>query len=184
MMYDLIEKKPDGTTVVYIAFWRYCFFGLLFAGAFYILIWTIVNLYEERPPDFWQHWSQTAKFILAASIGVLALPFFAYWMFKGLYKKVQLEINRSGLRYLRGGVRGGILFSENYGNISYTDVTDMDMEQQFMVNRVINIRTVSEIHKIVLLLSENEKMRCFEAIEGAILAAKKRTSEIPNRDVR
>ena len=180
MMYDLIEKRPDGTTVVYIAFWRYCFFGLLFAGAFYILIWTIVNLYEERPPDFWQHWSQTAKFILGASIGALVLPFFAYWMFKGLYKKVQLEINRSGLRYLRGGVRGGILFSENYGKISYSEVTDMDMEQQLLVNRVISIRTVSETHKIVLLLSEKEKMSCFEAIQLAVAAAKKSRSETFN----
>lgn len=180
MMYDLIEKRPDGTTVVYIAFWRYCFLGLLFAGAFYILIWTIVNLYEERAPDFWQHWSQTAKFILGASIGALALPFFAYWMFKGLYKKVQLEINRSGLRYLRGGVRGGVLFSENYGSINYRDVTDMDFEQQFLVNRVISIRAGSETHKIVLLLSEKEKMRCFEAIQEAVAAAKKHRSETPN----
>jgi hypothetical protein len=180
MMYDLIEKRPDGTTVVYIAFWRYCFFGLLFAGAFYVLLWSIVNLYNERPPDFWQHWSQTAKFILGASIGALALPFFAYWMLKDLYKKVQLEINRSGLRYLRGGVRGGVLFSENYRNISYLDITNMDTEQQFFVNRVINIRTGSETHKIVLLLSENEKMRCFEAIQEAVAAAKKRRFDTPN----
>ncbi|WP_457126725.1 hypothetical protein [Mucilaginibacter sp. HD30] len=152
----------------------------MFAGAFYILLWTIVNLYDERPPDFWQHWSQTAKFILGASAGALAVPFFAYWMFKGLYKKVQLEINRSGLRYLPGGVRGGIMLSENYGNISYSDVTDMDMEQQFLVNRVISIRTGSETHKIVLLLSENEKMRCFEAIQEAVAAAKKRRSETLN----
>jgi|GEM_PF-4865473 len=180
MMYNLIEKRPDGKTVVYIAFWRYCFFGLLFAGAFYILIWTIVNLYEERPADFWQHWSQTAKFMLGASVGALALPFFAYWMFKGLYKKVQLEINRSGLRYLRGGVRGGVLFSENYRDISYLDITHMDTEQQFLVNRVINIRTDSETHKIVLLLSENEKMRCFEAIQEAVAVAKKSRSETSN----
>lgn len=59
MMYDLIEKRPDGTTVVYIAFWRYCFFGLLFAGALYVLLWSIVNLYNERPPDFWQHWLES-----------------------------------------------------------------------------------------------------------------------------
>ena len=180
MMYDLIEKRPDATTVVYIAFWRYCFFGLLFAGAFYAFIWIIVNLYNERPPDFWQHWGQTAKLILGASIGALAVPFFAYWMFKGLYKKVQLEINRSGLRYLRGGVRNGVLFSENYRNISYLDITNMDTEQQFLVNRVIIIRPGSETHKIVLLLSENEKMRCFEAIQDAVAAAKKRTFETPN----
>ncbi|RYY34886.1 MAG: hypothetical protein EOP46_11925 [Sphingobacteriaceae bacterium] len=180
MMYDLIEKRPDGTTVVYIAFWRYCFFGLLFAGAFYAFIWIIVNLYNKRPPDFWQHWSQTGKLILGASIGALTVLFFAYWMFKGLYKKVQLEINRSGLRYLRGGVRGGVLFSENYRNISYLDITDMDIEQQFLVNRVISIRTGSETHKIVLMLSENEKMRCFEAIQEAIVATKERTSGIPS----
>lgn len=180
MMYELIEKRPDGTTVVYIAFWRYCFFGLLFAGALYVLLWSIVNLYNERPPDFWQHWSQTAKFMLGASIGALALPFFAYWMLKGLYKKVQLEINRSGLRYLRGGVRGGVLFSENYRNISYLDIINIDTEQQFLVNRVINIRTGSETHKIVLLLSENEKMRCLEAIHEAVAAAKKGRFETPN----
>ena len=101
-------------------------------------------------------------------------------MFKGLYKKVQLEINRSGLRYLRGGVRGGVLFSENYRNIPYLDINNMDTEQQFLVNRVINIRTDSETHKIVLLLSENEKMRCFEAIQEAVAVAKKSRSETSN----
>lgn len=172
-MYDLIEKKPDGTTVVYIAFWRYCFFLLLFAGAFYVLLWTVVKLYEERPPDFWQHWSQPAKFMAGASLGALAVPFFAYWMLKDFYKKIQLEINRSGLRYLRGGVRGGVLFSENYSNINYLAITKMDMEQQFLVNRVIRIQTGPETHKIVLLLSESEKMRCFEAIREAVAAAKR-----------
>ena len=138
------------------------------------------NLYDERSPDFWQRWSQTAKLILGASIGALAVPFFAYRMFKGLCKKVQLEINRSGLRYLRGGVRGGVLFSGNYRNISYLDIINMAMEQQFLVNRVINIGTDSETHKIVLLFSENEKMRCFDAIKDAVAAAKKSRLETHN----
>ncbi|WP_374950743.1 hypothetical protein [Mucilaginibacter sp.] len=46
------------------------------------------------------------------------------------------------------------------------------MEQQFLVNRVINIKTDSETHNIVLLLSENDKMRCFEVIQEAVATAK------------
>jgi hypothetical protein len=172
-MNDLIEKRGDGTTVVYIAFWRYCIFVFLFAFAFYALISIIVNLYDERQADFWQHWTHTATLMLGTTIVAIALPLFAYWVLKGFYKKIQLEINRSGLRYLRGGVRGGVLFSETYGNISYSDVTDIDMEQQILVNRVIRIHTGSETHKIVLLLSEKEKMRCFDAIRAAVEAARK-----------
>ena len=175
-MYNLVEKRPDGTTVVYIAFWRYCFFGLLFAGAFYVFVWVIVNLYGERPADFWQHWTQTASLITGASLGALGTPFFAYWMAKDLYKKVQLEINRSSLRYLRGGVRGGVLFSENYRTISYHSITSIEMEQHFLANRIINIQTGEEKHRIVLLLSESEKMTCFDAIKDAVQAARKRRS--------
>jgi len=173
MIDKLIEERPDGTTVVYISFWRYCIFGLLFVFAFYVLVSASFQLYKELPADYWHHWNQTATLTLCTIAAALAVPFFAYWMLKGFYKKVQLEIGRSGLRYLRGGVRGGILLSENYRSINYHDVTDMGIEQQFLVNRVIAIKAGSEIHKIVLLLSEREKMRCFEVIREAVHAAGK-----------
>jgi hypothetical protein len=173
-MNDLIEKRGDGTTVVYIAFWRYCIFMFLFAFAFYALISIIVNLYDERPADFWQHWSQTAELMLGALVGAIALPFFAYWVLKGFYKKIQLEINSSNLRYLRGGVRGGILLSDTYVSINYHDIQDIDMEQHFFANRFISIRTLSETHRIVLMLFESEKIRCFDDIKAAVEAATKR----------
>jgi Co/Zn/Cd efflux system component len=173
-MGDLIEKRADGTTVVYIAFWRYCFLAAIFAGALYILVCTFLKLYYERLVNFCQHWSQTAGLMLGAAVVAIAVTIFAYWMLKGFYKKVQLEIGRSGLRYLVGGVRGGVLLSDNYDHISYPAITGIEIDQQFLVNRVIIIRTVSKTHKIVLLLSESEKMRCLDAIQEAAAVAKKR----------
>lgn len=173
-MGNLIENRTDGTTVVYIAFWRYCFIGLLFAGAFYVLLWTIVNLYHERPADFWQHWNQTAGLISGAFIGAIAILLFAYWMLNGFYKKVQLEIGRSSLRYLRGGVRGGVLLSDDYEHINYAAITDIKMDQQILVNGVILVQTGPKIHKIILLLTESEKLQCLAAIQAAVEAARKR----------
>ncbi|WP_457132149.1 hypothetical protein [Mucilaginibacter sp. UYNi724] len=172
-MSDLIEKRADGTTVVYIALWRYLFFGLLFALAFYELLSIVVNLYKERPADFWQHWSQTAELMLGALVGAIALAVFAYyWIRKDFYKKIQLEIGRSSLRYLSGGVRGGVLFSDTYRSINYHDIKDMNMKQEFFTNGVVTIQTLSETHRIILMLSESEKIRCLDVIRGAVEAAR------------
>jgi hypothetical protein len=149
----------------------------LFAFAFYGLISIIVNLYDERQADFWQHWTHTATLMLGTTIAAIALPLFAYWVMKGFYKKIQLEINNSNLRYLRGGVRGGILLSDTYVSINYHDIQDIDMEQHFFANRFISIRTLSETHKIILILSEGDKIHCFEAIQEAVVAARKRGPE-------
>jgi hypothetical protein len=86
---------------------------------------------------------------------------------------VGIFIPVKAIRMLKS-VFNGIMFSENYGSISYPDVTDMDIAQQLLVNRAINIRTGSETHNIVLLLSQNEKMNCFKAIQETLAAAKKR----------
>ncbi|MGY4385181.1 hypothetical protein ACVWYN_002217 [Pedobacter sp. UYP24] len=110
---------------------------------------------------------------VGALVGAIALAVFAYyWIRKDFYKKIQLEIGRSSLRYLSGGVRGGVLFSDTYRSINYHDIKDMNMKQEFFTNGVVTIQTLSETHRIILMLSESEKIRCLDVIRGAVEAAR------------
>ena len=166
--YDLIEKRTDGTTVVYIAFWRHLVFGILFAFGFYVLISGTVRLYQELPAEFWNRWSKEATLTLAFFCGAIAMPFFAVWFLKSGYKKIQLEIGRSRLRYLKVGIRGGILFSETYGSVKYSDITNATLKNSFIGNNIIEIQTAYNTHKVILLLPGTQQLICYQALQEAI----------------
>jgi hypothetical protein len=172
--YDLIEKRPDGTTVVYISFWRYLIFGLLFVFAFYILLSATLKLYHELPSNFWNKWSKDATLTLSVFAGALATPLFAFWFLKDYYKKVQLEIGRSSLGYLKGGVRGGILLSDSYGSINYNDITSLNIKKLLIVNSVLEIQTSSVTHKVIILLSSSEQKIFLECLQEAIHSVRTR----------
>ncbi|MBE5319994.1 hypothetical protein IM793_12550 [Pedobacter sp. MR2016-19] len=80
-----LERKPDGTLLAYIAFWRYLIFGAMFAGAFCMCIYGFVVLYQELPSGFYKHWNKQATVtflapVLATAMFLLAGSFILPWI--------------------------------------------------------------------------------------------------------
>lgn len=163
-----LERKADGTLLAYIPFWRYLFFGLLFVPAFYICIHGLVRLHQELPTGFWKHWDQSTTVVAVVLVLTIGIPVFAYWLLKDGYRKVQFELNGYSVRYLRAGVRGGILFSENYTSILLKDITKVDLRQGLLGGGVITVYTSTQTHSGSLLLSTEEQQLCLQALKEAI----------------
>nr|WP_157536309.1 hypothetical protein [Mucilaginibacter sp. L294] len=163
-----LERKDDGTLVAYIAFWRYLFFGVLFALAFYICMNAFVRLYQELPPGFYKSWDKPASITLFMLILAIAMLIWGYWLLKGGYKKVQFELTKYNVRYLKSGVRGGILLSDNDIFVSLRDITGVQLRQNMLGGGVITARTATQTHKMILLLSAEEQQVCYQALQEAI----------------
>ena len=162
-----VEQRPDGTLVAYIAFWRYLFFGLFFAWGLFICINILVRLYRELPADFWRHWDTAAAPAIILVLAI-AMPLFAYFLLKGGYKKVQLEIGKHSVRYLKGAIRGGILLSDNYVSVPLKDIINVELGRNLLGGGVINARTATQTHCMILLLSKDEQEVCYKILEEAI----------------
>lgn len=164
--YILLEQKPDGTLVAYIAFWRYLFFGLFFAAAFCICINILVQLYRELPPGFWKRWDEGGMMAIILILAI-SMPLFAYSLLKGGYKKVQLEIDKHRVRYLRSAIRGGILLSDNYVYVPLEDISSMELRKGLLGGGVITVRTATQTHSMILLLSQEEQEVCYQTLREA-----------------
>lgn len=169
--YIHLEQKPDGTLVAYIAFWRYLFFGLFFAAAFCICINILVQLYRELPPGFWKRWDQGGMMAIILALAI-SMPFFAYGLLKGGYKKVQLEIDRHRVRYLRSAIRGGILLSDNYVFVPLEEIISVELRKNFLGGGVIIARTARQTHSMIVLLSQEEQEVCQRVLKEAIWTRK------------
>lgn len=163
-----LERKPDGTLVAYIAFWRYLFFGVLFALAFYLCMRGFVLLYQELPSGFYKHWDKKATITFSAPVLAIAMFVWGYFILKGGYKKVQFELDKYQVRYLRSGTRGGTILSENTVSVTLRDIQEVESYRNPFGGGVITARTSNETHKIILLLSAEEQQICYKALMEAI----------------
>jgi len=163
-----LEQKPDGTLVAYIAFWRYLFFGVLFGLAFYLCMHGFVILYQELPSGFYKHWDKMATITFLAPVLAIAMFVWGYFILKGGYKKVQFELDNHQVRYLRSGIRGGTILSENTISVTLRDILEVESYRNPFGGGVITARTLNETHKIILLLSAEEQQICYNALMEAI----------------
>jgi hypothetical protein len=168
---SLVEQRADGTLVAYIAFWRYVFFGLFFATGFCICIYILVRLCLELPLGFWKHWDSASAPAIILVLAI-AMPLFAYGVLKGGYKKVQLEISKYSVRYLRGAARGGILLSDNYVSVPLKDIISVSLRGNLLGGGVIDARTPTQVHSIILLLPQQEQELCLGILNEAISKAR------------
>jgi hypothetical protein len=166
--FSTLEQKADGPLVAYIPFWRYAIFGVLYAIAFCILITSFIYLCRELPPGFLHHWNQVATSAVVVLLIAVAMPFFAYQLLKGGYKKVQFDLDKCRIRYLKSGIRGGILLSDNYGSIALRDITDMELGSGLFGGGVVTVKTSSQIHSVILLLSPAKQAICYRALKEAV----------------
>lgn len=163
-----LERKPDGTLVAYIAFWRYLFFGVLFALGFYLCMRGFVILYQELPAGFYKHWDKKATITFLAPVLAIAMFAWGYFILKGGYKKVQFELDNHQVRYLRSGTRGGTILSEDTVSVALRDILEVESYRNPLGGGVITARTSNETHKIILLLSAEEQQICYKALMEAI----------------
>lgn len=162
-----LERRPDGTLVAYIAFWRYIIFGLLYAAGFYISLKGFIILYQQLPPYFWKHWDKAATVTLVCLILVIAFPFMAFNLLKSGYKKIQLEINKNSVRYLKSATKGGTLLSDNYDTINFEEIISIGLRQNPFGGGILDVSTSVKKHSIMLLLSVAEQMVCYRTLEEA-----------------
>lgn len=163
-----LERKPDGTLLAYIAFWRYLFFGALFAVAFYMCIYGFIILYQELPTGFYKHWDKQASVTFFAPVLAIAMFVCGYYLLKHGYKKVQFELDTYQVRYLRSGTRGGTILSENTVSVPLKDILEADLGQNLFGGGVITARTSTQTHTIILLLSTGEQQICYKALMEAV----------------
>jgi hypothetical protein len=176
--FNTLEQKADGTLVAYLAFWRYAIFGALYAVAFGILITSFIYLCRELPPGFPQHWDQVATSAVVVLLIALAMPLFAYQLLKGGYKKVQFELDKYRVRYLKPGIRGGLLLSDNYISVSLRDITDMALGSGLFGNGVITVKTSTQTHSIILALSPAKQAICYQALKEAVTNRQENPGEL------
>nr|WP_315423544.1 hypothetical protein [uncultured Pedobacter sp.] len=167
-----LERKPDGTLLAYIAFWRYLIFGAIFAGAFCMCIYGFVVLYQELPSGFYKHWNKQATVTFLAPVLATAMFFWGYSLLKGCYKKVQFELDNYQVRYLRSGTRGGTILSENSVSVPLKGILEVELRQNPFGGGVITARTSTEVHNIILLLSTGEQQICYRELQEAIHSIK------------
>jgi hypothetical protein len=167
-LFSNLEQKADGTLIAYIGFWRYLFFGLFFAAAFYVCISIIVRLCRELPVDFWKNWDKAATAGLIILIFAICLPFFSYQLLKDGYKKIHFELTSNSVRYLKGGVRGGILLSDNYISVPLKHIVRVDLQRNLLGGGVITAVTPRQTHSVILLLSSEEQQTCLRALQERI----------------
>lgn len=163
-----LEQKADGTLVAYIAFWRYVFFGLLFVAAFFICINALIRLYQEAPGGFWKHWDEYTTMVLIMIIIAIVMLLMAFNILKGGYKKVQFELDNRRVRFLKNGIRGGILLSDNYISVPLNEIIAAQLDNNLFGGGVIKVRTATQTHAIILLLSTEEQLTCLRALENKI----------------
>jgi hypothetical protein len=163
-----LERKPDGTLLAYIAFWRYLFFGALYAVAFCMCIYGFVVLYQELPSGFYKHWNKQATITFLAPVLAIAMFVWGYSLLKGGYKKVQFELDSYQVRYLRSGTRGGTVLSENSVSVPLRDILEVELRQNPFGGGVIKARTSNETHTMILLLSTEEQQICYRELQEAI----------------
>ena len=167
-MNSKLEYKADGTLVAYIPFWRYMFFGFFFAVGFVLCIIGFTRLYRELPTGFYQHWDKAANVALIVFILAMAMLLWGYWIMKGGYKKVQFELDSFHVRYLKNGIRGGILFSEQEVSVSLSDITAVELWPNALGGGEITARTATQTHSIRLILATDELQVCYRALQEAI----------------
>ena len=171
--FSTLEQKADGTLVAYIPFWRYAIFGALYGLGFCILITSFVYLCRELPPSFPQHWDKIATSAAIILLIALTMPLFAYQLLKGGYRKVQFELDKTRVRYLKAGIRGGIILSDNYQSVSLKDVTNMELGSGLFGGGVITVKTPSQTHSLILLLSPAQQAICYHALKEAVAKREK-----------
>lgn len=163
-----LDRKADGTLLAYIAFWRYLFFGAIYAFAFYICMYGFVVLYQDLPSGFYKHWNKNASLTFFVLVLGAAMFIWGYSLLKSGYKKVQFELDNYNLRYLASGVRGGIILSESIVSVALSDIREVELRQNMFGGGVITARTSMQTHTIMLLLPEEELQICFTALKQAI----------------
>lgn len=163
-----LEREADGTLIAYIGFWRYLFFGVLYAVGFYFCINAFIRLYQELPPGFYKHWDKGASVTFFMLLLGIALLLWGYFLLKGGYKKIQFELTASNVRYLKSGIRGGILLSQSEEYISISSILEVQLSQNALGGGTITARTAMQTHSINLLLSAEDQQICYQALREAI----------------
>jgi hypothetical protein len=163
-----LERTADGTLIAYIGFWRYSFFGAMYAVAFYVCIDAFFRLYHELPTGFYKHWDKNASITFFMLILGFAMVCWGYFMVKGGYKKVQFELTGHNVRYIKPGIRGGTMLSENEQFISLGSILDVQLRKNLLGGGVITVRTATQTHTILLLLSTEQLQVCYQALQEAI----------------
>ena len=167
-LYNNLERKPDGTLVAYISYWRYLIFGLLFVVGFWISYNGLVSFYQELPKGFWKNWDKVTTITFVLLIIVLAMPVMLFRFLKSNFKKVQLEINIDQVRYLKSAVKGGTLLSDQYQTVPYNQIVEVGFRQNPLGSGIIDLITSHQTHVVLLLLPVDQQFICYRSLQEAV----------------
>lgn len=171
----LIVQKSDGVIYVYIAYWRSFFFPVILTLMLYVLSSGFLNLYRGLPGNYWHHWDKTATLLLVTILAMLLIIVFIVELLVTGYKAIQMEIGQDYVRFRKAGVKGGILLSNKYVTLKYSEITKIDFREAPLIGAVFDIKIPQETYHINLLLTPADKVAVYRILDSATDKWQKKT---------
>lgn len=164
----LIEQKSDGVFYVYIAWWRYLVLEMAFALMLYVLITEFISIYKELPRGFLHHWNKDATIVLIGATGIVMVAAYLIKLIRRGYKDVQMEIGKDYLRFRIPGPRGGMMLSDKYITLNYSEILEISFRQAApLIGYVLNLKTATKTYNINLVLPPAEKIASYRILDQA-----------------
>jgi hypothetical protein len=172
----LIIQQSNGVFYVYIAYWRFIVMAIFLSPMLYVLVTGFIDLYQDLPKYFWQHWSKQETLTLIVLITILLIAtVMVHLLIKG-YKAVQLEIGKDYVRFRKRNVRGGIMLSSTYIMLKYSEIVQIDFHEAPLIGYVLSVKTANQVYRITLLLSPEEKVTSYRILDEAASSWQKKRS--------
>jgi hypothetical protein len=164
----LIEQKSDGVFYVYIAWWRYLVLEMAFALMLYVLITEFISIYKELPHGFLHHWNKDATIVLIGAAGIVMIAAYLIKLIRRGYKDVQMEIGKDYVRFRIPGIRGGMMLSDQYITLNYSEIQEISFRQAApLIGYVLILKTATKTHNINLILPPAEKIASYRILDQA-----------------
>lgn len=159
----VMEQKK----LFYISYWRFVMLALVLTMMLYLVVSRFVNLYKDLPIDYWHNWDRNTMLVLLISIAILFIVFFIVRLLIKGYKAVQFEIGNDFVRFRKTGVKGGMILSDKYVTLKFTEIRQMDFRETPLIGYVLILKTGTETHHVNLLLSTSDKLACYRNLGQA-----------------
>ncbi len=133
----------------------------------YVLLTGFAEVIKGLPKGQLHHWTKDFTLVVVVGIGILVVIATIVGLLKMGYKAVQMEIGKDDVRFRKSTPRSGIMFSDRYVTLKYSELREIDFREMPLIGYVLQLKTPTETYVINLMLSASEKVAVYRLLDEA-----------------
>ncbi len=160
-----IMEEINGVIVFYTSYWRYLIITSALSLMLFVLGDESWNMIHRLPLGHWRTWNNDSQLALISLFGLLFICYFLINVLRSGYKAVQFEIGVNYIKLRKPSIMGGIINPDKFIVLKFNEINIRTVK---LLGYVIKITTKTGEFQVMLLMSANEKIIAYRALEKRI----------------